>query len=230
MSKIMFFHVKKFFVVLAVYLSFFTQSSFAQPTDFEIEVDKNIIASLDKLHKTQPRKRYFYSFGDLDSGALNKGKAIIDVVFTHNIARIKEQNNPLAWNSELSWEAEKWTNNLENEMCQNMRPAPNFYKQGFGQNYTVLKALDNSTQWSFVDIVNNWLVQSQNYNRESQRCEQGKDCSAFTQAMWYSSTEIGCSIAKCDASGIKTLGLYCFYSPDGNIFGQVPFKKNITRN
>ena len=188
-------------------------------------VDKDIVQSLEKLHQKKPRKRYFYTFGDLQSGALNQGKAIIDLVFTHNIARIKEQNNPLAWNSSLSQEAEKWTDTLEGEMCERMRPTPSVYKQGYGQNYTVLKALDSSSQWNFADIVDGWLKQSENYNRDSQRCEQGKDCSAFTQAMWYASTDIGCAVARCDVSGSKTLGLYCFYSPQGNIFGQVPFRK-----
>ncbi|WCJ20739.1 CAP (Cysteine-rich secretory proteins Antigen 5 and Pathogenesis-related 1 protein) superfamily protein [Euphorbia peplus] len=65
-----------------------------------------------------------------------------------------------------------------------------------------------------------WVAQKKYYDCATNSCV-GGTCTAYTQVVWSNSSDVGCSIARCDNNQWMT-AVACKYNPAGNIPGVRP--------
>jgi chitinase len=79
-------------------------------------------------------------------------------------------------------------------------------------------------------VVTNWASEDANYDYASNTCAAGKVCGHYTQVVWRTSIDLGCSIVRCTTgspfgsfNGGVWWNVACDYAPPGNWSGQRPY-------
>jgi pathogenesis-related protein 1 len=116
----------------------------------------------------------------------------------------------LAWSDEVALSAKTHADNLAKE---NSFEHSN---SGYGENLYASSA----TSKTYVDAVNSWYKEKDNYNLNTQVCETGKVCGHYTQVIWEDSIEVGCATS---SSLSWNSIVVCQFNLAGNIIGETPF-------
>ncbi|CDO92722.1 unnamed protein product [Kluyveromyces dobzhanskii CBS 2104] len=151
-----------------------------------------------------------------DSQATNTSVVISDedrvnVLNSHNDYRALHQDtDPLVWNDDLADYAYEYTQSLIGGSSDPCNYVLVHSGGSYGEN---LAAGTNSDP---VDLVGLWYdeIEYYDYNNVTGVSHNGHDVGHFTQLVWASSTEVGCSVTKCSSGAVY---LICEYSPAGNI-------------
>ncbi len=148
-----------------------------------------------------------------------------EMLVAHNRWRAKVGVPPLAYSNELAASAQKWANNLkQNNQCRMKHSDP---KNLYGENLYWASALEWSDgkrevqKVSPAKVVDDWANERADYNYKNNSCTQGKMCGHYTQAVWRTTTTVGCAVAVC-ADTLEQIWV-CQYQPPGNWVGEKPY-------
>jgi glioma pathogenesis-related protein 2 len=142
----------------------------------------------------------------------------------HNSYRYTHRSPGLTSSNSLNTSAQKWAQYLANNGLFEHSSASQ--RNNAGENlyvyYTTASTVDSTNLGNMA--VKSWYdeVSKYDYNKPGFSSATGH----FTQVVWKSSTQLGCSAAQ----GVKTLSgkkynafyVVCHYSPPGNVQGQFP--------
>lgn len=134
------------------------------------------------------------------------------VLDTHNSLRARHQDTgSLVWNDDLAAYAYNYAQSLKGGDSD---PCNYILKHSGGQYGENLAAGTNSAP---ADLVNLWYdeIKYYDYNNVTGIEHDGHEVGHFTQLVWASSTDLGCSVERCTNGAVY---LICEYSPAGNIY------------
>ncbi|HIJ89796.1 MAG: CAP domain-containing protein [Desulfobulbaceae bacterium] len=150
----------------------------------------------------------------------------------HNTLRAAVGTPELHWSDALAGQAAAWAKKLKKTGC-----VMKHSRTGLGENIYWASAWKSGTksrgkntrQWQFSpqpitekNVVASWAVEQPWYSQAGNTCDAppGKSCGHYTQMVWRTTREVGCSKAICDDSSQVWV---CNYAPAGNIIGQRPY-------
>lgn len=155
-----------------------------------------------------------------------KSKKVLfaDTLGSHNRLRSKKGLPPLKWSSQLASISQKWANTLgSGKSCKIYHHSG---KVPFGENIY----RSGATVWSdgareinpvtITNVVKAWTDEERWYDYKNNRCQPGKQCGHYTQAVWKGTKEVGCAMKVC---ADKSQTWVCSYFPGGNIVGARPY-------
>ncbi|XP_019619053.1 PREDICTED: multiple epidermal growth factor-like domains protein 6 [Branchiostoma belcheri] len=125
---------------------------------------------------------------------------------------------PLVWNEELADQAHEWALNCSIEHGFPPRPNSTFGTH-VGQNIW----LSSLAQINLTVVIQSWYDEIDFYNWEETKCHPppGGMCTHYTQLMWASTTDVGCSYYHCPWNGHAVV--VCNYGPQGNLANTRPY-------
>ncbi|MCA9508455.1 MAG: hypothetical protein KC505_08545 [Myxococcales bacterium] len=151
-------------------------------------------------------------------------------LLAHNKDRSRFGQQPLVWSNELAQHAQRWADYLKtNYACAMHHRSALNQREGkeWGENLAWNQTSKTISIGYFASNpekqVYGWNSECIDYNLDSNTCQPGKQCRHFTQALWDSTTEVGCGVAVCNAgdAGFSKGGRaeiwVCNYNPQGNI-------------
>lgn len=86
----------------------------------------------------------------------------------------------------------------------------------------VYKSKGMSSTGAMVRASELWANEKQYYNFDDNSCMEGEQCGHYTQMVWNTTQNLGCSKIVC---GEEVL-VRCIYGPGGNYIGQQPYEKD----
>lgn len=140
----------------------------------------------------------------------------------HNKARREKGIPPLIWDKKLVRSAKEWAKHL-GSVCKM------YHEKGSGYGENLYMAMGSETPPPKERAVESWLEEEKYYDPSAPRwCKPGSVCTHYTQALWMSSTFLGCAEVSCTIQHGKWAGkkghiTVCRYDPAGNFLGQRPF-------
>lgn len=122
-----------------------------------------------------------------------------------------QDTGSLVWNDDLAAYAYNYAQSLKGGDSD---PCNYILKHSGGQYGENLAAGTNSAP---ADLVNLWYdeIKYYDYNNVTGIEHDGHEVGHFTQLVWASSTDLGCSVERCTNGAVY---LICEYSPAGNIY------------
>ena len=160
----------------------------------------------------------------VEQRALTHKERFTGVLDAHNKVRAKHRIPPLKWSNKLAQYSQQWANQMAKTKHCSM-----YHRKGnppFGENLyrsTAIIWTDGRTEISPVTIkkvVKAWTDEERWYDYKRNRCQRGKQCGHYTQAVWKSTTEVGCAMNVC---ADKSQTWVCSYNPPGNYTGVRPY-------
>ncbi|MCI5159279.1 MAG: hypothetical protein D3906_12770 [Candidatus Electrothrix sp. AUS1_2] len=141
------------------------------------------------------------------------------MVAAHNQWRTKTGVPPLKWSDDLAASSKQWADRLAGTGC-NMKHSTgangeNIYWAGAATRSDGTSSMQTISEQNVVDA---WGNEVKAYDYASNSCH--GVCGHYTQVVWKSTTEVGCSMATCSD---KAQIWVCQYSPRGNMVGQKPY-------
>ncbi len=141
----------------------------------------------------------------------------------HNRVRASHGVPPLKWSKKLEQHSLQWAKQLSKKNKCDM-----YHRKGnpFGENLyrsTAIVWTDGERDVNPVSIkhvVKAWTDEKKWYNYKTNSCRPGAQCGHYTQAIWKSTTEVGCAMQVC---GDKSQTWVCSYNPPGNYRGVRPY-------
>ena len=131
-----------------------------------------------------------------------------EMLAAHNSIRHNLGLARLAWSEALAARAQEWAQNLlERNQFSHSAKSP------FGENLFAI----TGARASPGDVVNEWAMESRNYDYRSNRCK--GTCGHYTQIVWRDTKEVGCGVAR----GGRREVWVCEYNPPGNWIGKRPY-------
>jgi pathogenesis-related protein 1 len=131
-----------------------------------------------------------------------------EMLASHNAARARVGEAPLAWSDRLAARAQDWAGTLLARRQFVHRP-----NSTYGENLFEITGASASP----ARVVNAWAAESRNYDYNSNRCR--GMCGHYTQIVWRDTKEVGCAVAR----GGELEIWVCNYDPPGNWAGQRPY-------
>ena len=159
-----------------------------------------------------------------EQSALTYTKRFKGTLYAHNKIRAKHNVPPLIWSKKLEDYSMQWAKQLsQNNKCDM------YHRSGtppFGENLYRSTAIvwgDGKREINPVtikEVVKAWTDEEKWYNYKTNSCQPGALCGHYTQAVWKSTTEVGCAMQVC---GDKSQTWVCSYNPPGNYVGIRPY-------
>lgn len=140
------------------------------------------------------------------------------ILETHNKERSVAGVAPLVWSASLALQAQSWTDSLSVKCIPSH--ASSAVRNGKGENIWAGYGYD---VWNVSEMVNDWILEKQNYTYDTNTCAPGVMCGHYTQVVWNTTTEIGCGITTCSEGGDEGKILVCRYGSAGNISNKKPY-------
>jgi len=149
-----------------------------------------------------------------------------EILNAHNILRTTYNSPPLKYSKKLEKSARKWAKKLQKDGCKMVH---SHGKVGdFGENLFWASPLVTTRIYSngkreknnqlqnvtATQVSEAWHDEVQWYNYADDTCKKGQMCGHFTQLVWDTTKELGCSAAICDDMSQVWV---CEYFPAGNI-------------
>ena len=163
------------------------------------------------------------AFAALPVHADEEPAAFTGMLAAHNAARAAGGVPPRGWSNARAREAQAWANQLAREDCRLRYDPDPVRRETTGQNlYRAHAAVAyNGYRKQPADAAERWLRESQSYDHANHRCAAGlgSQCGAYLQAIWETTTGIGCGQARCEAAEVWV----CHYSPRGGQEGLKPY-------
>ncbi|MCL7021879.1 hypothetical protein MKW94_003554 [Papaver nudicaule] len=137
-----------------------------------------------------------------------------DYVNTHNTARAAVYSGDLlTWNSTLEAYAQNVANSRISS-CSIQATSPRLYGENIASGFYL-----TGTQ-----AVNLWVSEKAPGGHYSYpTCAPGYICDHYTQVVWRNSNQLGCARVICANTGNTKALVVCYYSPPGNVAGEVPY-------
>ena len=160
--------------------------------------------------------------------ALNTAYAVdatqqTEMVAAHNKYRSIVGVPALTWSSTLASTAQAYADELKTtQACQLIHS----HAAGLGENLYWASAMVYSNGISKPQeitpnqVTDSWGSEKENYSYATNTCVAGEMCGHYTQAIWNTTTQIGCGIAMCNDNSQVWV---CNYYPAGNWVGKKPY-------
>ncbi len=160
----------------------------------------------------------------VEQRALTQKERFTGMLQAHNKVRAKHNLTPLKWSKKLEDYSMQWAKHLSRgNKCEMYHRSGN---PPFGENLyrsTAIVWTDGKREINPVtikDVVKAWTDEEKWYNYKTNSCQPGQQCGHYTQAVWKSTTEVGCAMQVC---GDKSQTWVCSYNPPGNYVGLRPY-------
>ncbi len=128
------------------------------------------------------------------------------------------QDNDMQWDDSLAQAAQAYADKLAKS--GEFKHDPENRTKGYGENLYA----SSSSGVTFVDAINSWYEEKQNYHYDTNSCDSGKVCGHYTQLVWKNSTKVGCAKAVYETGKYKDgTVVVCKFKPAGNVSGQKPY-------
>ncbi|XP_004704854.2 C-type lectin domain family 18 member A isoform X2 [Echinops telfairi] len=69
---------------------------------------------------------------------------------------------------------------------------------------------------SFVEVINLWFAEGQQYSHAANECTRNATCTHYTQLVWATSSQLGCGQHRCSVNQAEMETFVCVYFPGGN--------------
>ncbi|KAK7000997.1 SCP domain-containing protein [Favolaschia claudopus] len=126
----------------------------------------------------------------------------------HNIVRAAHGAVDLVWNETLADAAQTWA-----KTCQVKHSDGTLLDTPYGENIVAATGL-----FGIATAMGQFILDKSEYNPENPTYNH------FTQVVWKSTTQLGCSVARCGDIWSANLGpasyYVCLYEPAGNVVGE----------
>lgn len=191
-------------------------ASITPEEDPEGEVYVDMLPKIN-IHSVEPEERP-------EQRELTRFERFSGVLKSHNKIRAKHNVPPLTWSKKLADYSMKWAKHLSRGNKCDM-----YHRTGntpFGENLyrsTAIVWTDGKREVNPVtikDVVKAWTDEEKWYNYKTNSCQPGALCGHYTQAVWKTTTEVGCAMQVCDD---KSQTWVCSYNPPGNFTGVRPY-------
>ncbi len=138
-----------------------------------------------------------------------------DALAAHNVERRQVGVKPLVWSTKLAEESQAWAIELAKKGA--MMHAP---QRAHGENIWT----NTANRRTVGSMVGGWSIEKNDYipGALHPNVARGKKWQAvghYTQMVWYSTTQVGCAIARANNRDF----LVCRYAPIGNWVGQAAY-------
>jgi len=156
--------------------------------------------------------------------ALSYKQRFSGVLEAHNKIRAKHKVPALKWSDKLAKYSQQWANQMGTGGSCKMYHRPG--TPPYGENLyrsTAIVWSDGRREISPVtikNVVKAWTDEERWYSYKNNRCQPGRQCGHYTQAVWKETTEVGCAIKVCND---KSQTWVCSYNPAGNYTGFKPY-------
>ncbi|MCL7027645.1 hypothetical protein MKW94_019401 [Papaver nudicaule] len=151
------------------------------------------------------------SFIQTSDAKLNGTLFMEQILSGHNAARAEVGVPPLNWDRNLAVFARGYIDEDRRADCKLL------YSERWSFGETIYTGPRTITA---VDAVAYWVSGKQWYTYATNSCQEGKDCSDYTQVVWRTTINVGCAQIKCDTGD---LFIACEYYPHGNYAGARPY-------
>jgi pathogenesis-related protein 1 len=144
-----------------------------------------------------------------------------EMLTLHNTLRAKYGSGALTWDATLASCAQDWAE----ERARTNDAVVHRPSNAFGENTFNNEGCCDPDEFrsSPADAMGFWGGEERFYDRTTETCQAGADCGHFTQAVWSTTTKIGCGKAFHNTpDGTTTAYWVCNYDPKGNSGGS-PF-------
>jgi pathogenesis-related protein 1 len=187
--------------------------------DFQEPTGEVMIDILPRVHShiPEPPQR-------AEQRALTKAERFTGMLQAHNKTRAKHNVPPLTWSKKLEDYSMQWAKHLSRgKKCEMYHRSNN---TPFGENLyrsTAIVWTDGKREINPVtikEVVKAWTDEEKWYNYKNNSCQPGAQCGHYTQAVWKSTTQVGCAMQVC---GDKSQTWVCSYNPPGNYRGVRPY-------
>lgn len=135
----------------------------------------------------------------------------------HNQERALLGLTPLRWNDDLANGAARWAQHLAT--TGQFSHSPNEEGQRIGENIWG----GTTGRYAPERMVGRWLAEKRYFQSgvfpSNSTSGRSSDVSHYTQIVWRTSTDVGCSLSQ----GKQQEILVCRYATAGNVWGQSPF-------
>ncbi|KAK7062003.1 pathogenesis-related protein 1 [Favolaschia claudopus] len=126
----------------------------------------------------------------------------------HNIVRAAHGAADLVWNETLADAAQTWA-----KTCQVKHSDGTLLDTPYGENIVAATGL-----FGIATAMGQFILDKSEYDPENPTYNH------FTQVVWKSTTQLGCSVARCGdiwSANLGTASYYvCLYEPAGNVVGE----------
>lgn len=135
----------------------------------------------------------------------------------HNAYRTDVGIDNLGWNETLATKAQEMIDTMAADNCSKENGTEHTYGENISYYVT---SIINTAQ--YVDEF--WAKNPRGYfDIETKTCEDGQDCSPYTQIIWRNTKTLGCGrTISCPGNPPNDLYL-CLYYPKGNVPDELPY-------
>ncbi|KAJ7952948.1 Pathogenesis-related protein 1 [Quillaja saponaria] len=139
-----------------------------------------------------------------------------EFLYLHNQARAAVGVLPLSWSEKLASATSRLIGfQRDHKGCKLAKLPIGTKKYGWNQFWTGWKTVTPRM------VVDSWVEEKNYYNHTDNICVPNLMCGLYTQVVWNTSLELGCTQAIC-INDRATLTI-CFYNPPGNFAGVKPY-------
>jgi len=137
-----------------------------------------------------------------------------EILAAHNTYRAEVGDRPLRWSEDLARGAQLWAEEIA--ALDQMRHSGT---SGVGENL----AMWSGTRPTLTQLIRLWGNEKSEYRPgtfpDVSTTGQWRSVAHYTQMVWRRTTHVGCGAARKGG----TVYLVCWYSPQGNFVGQIPY-------
>ncbi|MCF7815587.1 MAG: hypothetical protein K9M10_01525 [Candidatus Pacebacteria bacterium] len=138
-----------------------------------------------------------------------------DMLKAHNAVRSSVGISNLSWSETLAKSSQVWSDTLQSEDCKFHHDLSTPYGENI---YWAWSTRADGTRLvsNPKDSVEWWAAEEAFYNYQKNTCKAGEECGHYTQIVWRTTTEVGCSVSICLNGDKQTDMWVCRYNPAGN--------------
>ncbi|KAG6507868.1 pathogenesis-related protein PRMS-like [Zingiber officinale] len=146
-----------------------------------------------------------------NAGMVSPAVAVAQFLAAHNGPRQAVGVPPLTWNTTLAQFAKSYAAQRRGDCALVHSPG-----YAYGENIF----WGQGRRWSIPNAVAKWSDERSRYHYDTNSCDQGADCTHYTQMVWRTTESMGCAKIICRNGDTF---IVCEYYPPGNYIGARPY-------
>jgi uncharacterized protein YkwD len=144
----------------------------------------------------------------------------------HNVARAQVGTAPLQWDENLAADAQRWANNVVNNLWTSTNPHDQSIQGIQGENIGRFSSSswNPSTPGDPLQSVQQWYNEKRLHDANPGPVSWSDPWGHWSQMVWKNTTKVGCASATVSTNEGREhkTAVVCRYNPPGNMVGETP--------